>query len=671
MLIKGNDFLVYNGMLTVVTGENGTGKSTLLRHLCSLLKNGKHGRVSIAAQDGVFFEHLTIREHSEMMKKLYGGYDAGQIVEILQLESVLDRYPSQLSNGEKKRASLFLSLLENADIYVLDEPTASVNAEIAGKYLLILDELRKQGKIIIVSTHARVLTDASDIHYDIHNKQLYLEKFTDTAYAAIASEHKNADLSDIGRFIALLRKRKSFIFKLMELFLFICCAAAGVLYSRWSLAYKAQQKAISKMESNEIVVFKEGPLTENSAYPDNIAYQLDRQEPFSDEEIQILENIDHVSEVKGRYDIVESVQDNNDITIDPFVENERKDTVTVLENGIEVSEIELDYIRISSSYDSDHMMVNDIENDFNSDGVFLSKAAADLISSQLNVKAEELEGKSLRLMISVPLYNTYGRVMGGYDESSLSYIYSTTVKRVEVEIAVAGILKGQSFGIPVYDDNAYVIYYPQDFLENLIEEYRRSDDRVVYGIGPLWDEYYINELPDRFNGDVNRTMNDTVWRPSAYSVYVDGIENIRAVMQEIKKNGYCAISESAQSGSYGSYIQGVLRIFRLGTVILSAGIIAAAIAMELFNRKRRKCEYSYFEKINIDIQTVKHSEVMYALKQTFISAAAETAVLGAYVVYEYIRFGFIIFSWTGAAITLFLILLVKFMIPAVFIKKMG
>ena len=72
---------------------------------------------------------------------------------ILAIDSLMDRYAYTLSGGEKKKVSLYLSILGNKKLIILDEPTAGIDVQIKDKIVFVITYLRECGVDILVSSH--------------------------------------------------------------------------------------------------------------------------------------------------------------------------------------------------------------------------------------------------------------------------------------------------------------------------------------------------------------------------------------------------------------------------------------------------------------------------------------------------------------------------------------
>ena len=152
MAVDGLDLSVTKGSVTALLGGNGAGKTTTLSMLLGLL-SPTSGSIRIFDEDFVanrfpalgrmnfsspyvdLPQRLTVRENLTVYAKLYGISQTKPIVEKLaedlQLSEFIDRRVRRLSSGQKTRVSLAKAFVNEPDLLLLDEPTASLDPETA------------------------------------------------------------------------------------------------------------------------------------------------------------------------------------------------------------------------------------------------------------------------------------------------------------------------------------------------------------------------------------------------------------------------------------------------------------------------------------------------------------------------------------------------------------
>ena len=144
------------GIPYALCGASGAGKTTLLRLLCRLdtpdsgtILLPDNCRFSYAFQEPRLFENITVQTNIELVKPTRSVAD---ILEQLDLGSSAHKYPSELSGGMKKRASLARALAVQADVYLIDEPSAGQDADHTAS---IIEAIRQYttDAICIVASH--------------------------------------------------------------------------------------------------------------------------------------------------------------------------------------------------------------------------------------------------------------------------------------------------------------------------------------------------------------------------------------------------------------------------------------------------------------------------------------------------------------------------------------
>jgi ABC-type multidrug transport system ATPase subunit len=159
------------GEIYSLIGANGAGKSTLIRMIMGLTAPDE-GRVLIFNEDhtqhamtkrhlGYLPEELTLysrltgREYLALVAGLKDA-DAARIPDALrffELEHAADKLAGGYSLGMRKKLGLAAAMLGEADILVLDEPLNGLDVEMMRKLRLRLEDERKQGRAILVSSH--------------------------------------------------------------------------------------------------------------------------------------------------------------------------------------------------------------------------------------------------------------------------------------------------------------------------------------------------------------------------------------------------------------------------------------------------------------------------------------------------------------------------------------
>ncbi len=186
-ILKDLNLGIRSKKVTLIAGKNGAGKSTLLKCILGLVSkydgkinyflsdtNDLTTRKRFLAETGVqfqqlsYFNTLTVLETFKFFSILYGHYDnsnVSNLVAKLGLQKVKNSYVKNLSGGQKQRVNLGLSLVNNPEVIIMDEPTNGFDSEFRITFWNIIKALREQKKTVILITH--YLAGLEDIVDDV------------------------------------------------------------------------------------------------------------------------------------------------------------------------------------------------------------------------------------------------------------------------------------------------------------------------------------------------------------------------------------------------------------------------------------------------------------------------------------------------------------------------
>jgi putative ABC transport system ATP-binding protein len=179
--LRGISMTICKGEFIGVMGPSGSGKTTLL-NVVSTIDTPTSGRVRVGGQDltglkrrelarfrrerlGFIFQDfnlldtLTLRENIALALSI-GGAGAGQeqrvdgIARRLGIAEALDKFPYQVSGGQKQRAAAARAIITAPDLILADEPTGSLDSRSAQMLLEAMDDLNRElGATIMLVTH--------------------------------------------------------------------------------------------------------------------------------------------------------------------------------------------------------------------------------------------------------------------------------------------------------------------------------------------------------------------------------------------------------------------------------------------------------------------------------------------------------------------------------------
>ncbi|MCA1590217.1 MAG: ABC transporter ATP-binding protein [Acidobacteria bacterium] len=183
-VLKGASFELRRGEVVGIIGENGTGKTTLLKIVMGLLP-ATQGTVTA---DGVFgycpqeitvFEALTMHENYRYFSGAYTSRDDRpadnfdetwlDLAERFRFAEYLRRPVAELSGGTKQKLNLALALIHAPDILILDEPYSGFDWETYQCFWDYTTEVRAGGKSVLIVSHLINDRGYFDRIYDLKN----------------------------------------------------------------------------------------------------------------------------------------------------------------------------------------------------------------------------------------------------------------------------------------------------------------------------------------------------------------------------------------------------------------------------------------------------------------------------------------------------------------------
>ena len=174
---------VKEGEFIGIVGPSGSGKSTLLSIAGALLSSSK-GNIYVSEKEmtevrlkriGFIFQFanlvpfLTVKEQLLYIAKLKGENKteaneyATELLKTFGLTHRINHYPRQLSGGEKQRVAIARAFMNNPDLILADEPTASLDSKRAREVVeMMKHEVKKNKKAAIMITHDEKMLDVCD-----------------------------------------------------------------------------------------------------------------------------------------------------------------------------------------------------------------------------------------------------------------------------------------------------------------------------------------------------------------------------------------------------------------------------------------------------------------------------------------------------------------------------
>jgi putative ABC transport system ATP-binding protein len=196
--VRGVSFATEPGEFVAIVGPSGSGKTTLLAMIGGLLTptggsievngrdiaklgNGERAAyrrksVGYVFQSNNLVPYLTGRENLLLMQAIAGGgrhearQRAAQLLEELGIAARADALASQLSGGERQRVAIGRALMNNPDLVLVDEPTASLDSQ-RGRQVVrsLIQEVKSRDKLGIMVTHDMEMAGLADRVLELHD----------------------------------------------------------------------------------------------------------------------------------------------------------------------------------------------------------------------------------------------------------------------------------------------------------------------------------------------------------------------------------------------------------------------------------------------------------------------------------------------------------------------
>jgi ABC-2 type transport system ATP-binding protein len=221
--VDGIDFCLEPGSITALLGGNGAGKTTTISMLMGLVVPTS-GEARVFGADMARERHkvlhrmnfespyvdvpmrLTVRQNLDVFARLYGVRERrGRIAEAAEefrLDELLDRPYGKLSAGQKTRVSLAKALLNEPELLLLDEPTASLDPDTADWVRSKLERYcRSRSATVVLASHNMAEVER------LADRVLMLEKgriIADETPAALIARFGRANLEEV--FLAIARR---------------------------------------------------------------------------------------------------------------------------------------------------------------------------------------------------------------------------------------------------------------------------------------------------------------------------------------------------------------------------------------------------------------------------------------------------------------------------------
>lgn len=158
-VLEGVGFTLSPGEALILRGPNGIGKTTLLRTVAGL-QPPLAGRIAVAPDSFAYAAHadgikstLDVTENLRFWAEIHGRTDIAPALSAMNLETLADRRAANLSAGQKRRLGLARLLVTGRPIWILDEPTVSLDTASVALFGRAVAAHLAAGGSALIATH--------------------------------------------------------------------------------------------------------------------------------------------------------------------------------------------------------------------------------------------------------------------------------------------------------------------------------------------------------------------------------------------------------------------------------------------------------------------------------------------------------------------------------------
>ena len=210
--ILGLTLIVYEGEFVFLIGKTGSGKSSILKSMYAENKilDGEakisntnlktiseknipflRRKIGVIFQDFQLLKDRTVYKNLEFVLNATGWGKQNEkkdrietCLQKVHISDLSNKFPSQLSGGQKQKVAIARSLLNNPEIIIADEPTGNLDPKSSIEIMNVLEEINKNGNTIVIATHdfsllhkfkGRILRCRDGKIDEIHQKDLNIE----------------------------------------------------------------------------------------------------------------------------------------------------------------------------------------------------------------------------------------------------------------------------------------------------------------------------------------------------------------------------------------------------------------------------------------------------------------------------------------------------------------
>lgn len=207
----------------VLIGPSGSGKSTLLRCINrleeptkgSVIIDGKKlthrnhkklcSKIGMVFQQFNLFPHMNVMENMiyapcnvQGMKKTEAQEKASKLLEQFGIANKTLSYPRELSGGQKQRVAICRALMMDPEVILFDEPTSALDPEVIKDIIEIINVLRTQMSIVIITHHIKFAKIIADRVIFMDSGKILADESAENFFSNTKSHRARLFLENVG-----------------------------------------------------------------------------------------------------------------------------------------------------------------------------------------------------------------------------------------------------------------------------------------------------------------------------------------------------------------------------------------------------------------------------------------------------------------------------------------
>ena len=618
-IITDSNLVLNDYGITVIKGESGSGKTSLIRSILFKEHQFEHyfynkkeitskdqidHLFSVMDQKNLFIEDLKISEHFELLKKIYHSKSIDDYLERLEVKDTFNKYPGQLSGGEKNRISFLMCLLKNTPIIILDEPTAALDSYYTEEVKNIIVKESKN-HLFIISTHDPVLFDIADTLYQIENKKLICLKYNEMKKEI--EDKRLKQTVNIAKFFLKMKKHKLLSNILMLLILSISIVVTS-LSAGYSLSDKnSHYDQVDSMVNKEVIVYK--PIMQQHPY-----YFSGN----SQESIISGEELNEIKKIKG----IESIDDYIELqigsgheSIEQLEKNESHQPSFIVDNGKTKKKITSDDIISLVSYQD--VNKKQLKGKLDKNGVYLSKEMAEVLKIKSN------GNYILSFELPVPQCNIVGDGEYSYmDEEELYPVNYLQCKYVSADLKVAGIVDGSKF-CQWSCNNSAAIFVSDELIKNYMKQYTIKESTTYYFDKSQFK--YVTQPNE--NCEITNVCYSYPWSPDALKIKIGNIKDYSTIVKKIKKLGFFVVTSNKNMTNLDQIAYRTSNSFVIFSISITMVIIAIYLILKYIDLYKEKSFKKFMINLNYSKAKIRILMIEKYLLDMFITIMTSLILL--------------------------------------------